>query len=302
MGWNDQILATIDRLRKERRAVILAHNYQLPEIQDVADYVGDSFELSRKAAATDAEVIIFCGVKFMAETAAILSPDKLVILPDENAGCALADSIDKEQLRELKREYPGVPVVCYVNSSAEVKAESDVCCTSANAVRVAKAIESDELIFVPDGNLADYVSRFVEKKIIKWSGFCPTHARVTAEEVKAVKRSYPSAPVVVHPECRPEVVDLADHVASTSGMLKFCRESDAKTVIIGTESGILHRLKKENPGKDFIVLSPSFFCETMKYIDLHKLARSLEELEPVISVSPEVRERALGAVEKMLAL
>lgn len=302
METHNNILETIDRLRKNRNAVILAHNYQLPEIQDVADYVGDSFELSRKAAGTDADVIVFCGVRFMAETAAILSPEKLVILPDETAGCSLADSIDADQLRELKREHPGVPVVCYVNSSAEVKAESDVCCTSANAVRVARALEGGEIIFVPDRNLADYVSRFVEKKIIKWSGFCPTHSRVTTEEVQAAKKAYPTAPVVVHPECDPEVIDMADHVASTSGILEFCRKTDARTVIVGTESGILHRLKKENPEKEFVVLSPSFFCETMKFINLQKLARSLEKLEPVISVAPEIRERALNAVERMLRL
>ncbi len=240
-------------LKKESNAVILAHNYQLAEIQDIADFTGDSLELSQKAAATDADVIVFCGVHFMAETASILCPDKTVLLPDINAGCPMANMITAEALREKKREYPRATVVCYVNSTADVKAESDICCTSANAVRVIESISAPEIIFVPDQYLGDYVASKTGRKMILWPGFCPTHIRIKPQDIIRLREEYPRAKVVVHPECRPEVTALADEVLSTGGICRFARETDAREIIIGTEMGILHRLRKENPDKKFLV-------------------------------------------------
>lgn len=298
----EELKKEILALKEKRKAIILAHNYQLGEIQDIADFVGDSLELSRKASLTDAEVIVFCGVDFMAETASILCPDKLVIHPEPLAKCPMAAMITPEKLRKYKENYKGIPVVCYINSSAGVKAESDVCCTSANAVKVIEAIESESVIFVPDQYLGHYISRATKKRVILYPGYCPTHLRILPERVRELKESFPEAKVVVHPECRPDVIDLADAVLSTSGFCRYASREDVKGLIVGTEIGIIHRLRKENPGKLFIPASEQAVCPNMKLITLEKVLRSLETLSPVVSVPEEVRVRALKAVERMLSL
>jgi quinolinate synthase len=299
---NSQLVEDILRLREQRQAVILAHNYQIGEVQDIADLVGDSLELSQKAARTDARVIVFCGVHFMAETASILSPEKTVLLPDINAGCPMADMITADELRKKKEEHPGVPVVCYVNSSAEVKAESDICCTSANALKVVESVPADEVIFVPDQYLGHYVSTKTRKKMLLWPGYCPTHVKILAEDIIKLKKQFPNAKVVVHPECTPEVIDLADEALSTSGMLKFAQKTQAKEIIVGTENGIIHRLKKENPGKTFIPASKKAVCPNMKRINLEKVLWSLQDMSPEVRVPEEIRIRAKRAVDRMLEI
>ena len=294
------LVEKISALKKRRNAVILAHNYQLGEVQDIADFVGDSLELSQRAAETDADVIVFCGVQFMAETASILCPDKVVLLPDINAGCPLANMITAERLRAKKKEHPQAVVVCYVNSSAEVKAESDICCTSANAVEVIESLDAREILFVPDQYLGDYVSSKTGKKMIFWPGFCPTHVRIKPERIKELKQEYPQAKVVAHPECRPEVIALADEVLSTSGMCRYARRDEVKEMVVGTEVGIIHRLRKENPGKRFIPISEQAICPNMKLITLEKVLWSLEEMSPKVKVPEEIRLRAKAAVDKML--
>jgi quinolinate synthase len=301
MGNRDaELIEKISVLRKRRNAVILAHNYQPGEVQDIADFVGDSLELSQRAAETDADVIAFCGVQFMAETASILCPDKVVLLPDRNAGCPMADMITAERLLAKKKEYPQAVVVCYVNSPAEVKAESDVCCTSANAVEVVESLDAREIIFVPDQYLGNYVSARTGKKMILWPGFCPTHVRISPERINELKKEYPQAKVVVHPECRPEVIALADEVLSTGGMCRYAQRDEVGEMIVGTEMGIIHRLKKENPGKKFIAISEQAICPNMKLITLEKVLWSLEEMSPEVKVPEEVRLRAKAAVDKML--
>jgi quinolinate synthase len=297
-----EIRDKILRLKQERRAVILGHNYQLGEVQDIADFVGDSLDLSQKAAATDAEVIVFCGVHFMAETAAILCPDKIVLLPDSNAGCPMANMITAEKLRERKEELPGLPVVCYINSTVGVKAESDICCTSANGVRVIESIDAPEIIFVPDQYLGHYISTKVKQQLILWPGFCPTHVRIQAADISRLKRDYPEAKAMVHPECRPEVIEMADEVLSTSGMLRYAAQTDAREIIVGTEIGIIHRLKKENPAKKFISASEQAICPNMKQITLEKVLWSLETMSPRITVPETIRLKAKRAVDRMLAI
>lgn len=299
---NQEIFEEILELKKEKNAVILAHNYQIDEVQQIADITGDSLELSRAAAKTDAEIIVFAGVNFMAENAAILNPDRIVFLPDITAGCPLAEMITAERLREMKKEYPDAAVVCYVNSSAEVKAEADICCTSSNAVKVVNAISQERIIFAPDKNLAHYVSSFTEKEIIPWKGFCPIHARLTREEVIAVMNEHPQAVFVAHPECTPEVLALADYVCSTSGMFKYARETAVREIIIGTEMGMLWRLHKENPDKKFYVASPKMVCPNMKKINLEKIRDSLKEMKYRMVVPKEIRERAYQAIKRMLDL
>ncbi len=289
-------------LRKSRRAVILVHNYQLGEVQDIADFVGDSLDLSQRAAATDADVIVFCGVHFMAETASILCPDKIVLLPDINAGCPMANMITAEKLRERKEELIGASVVCYVNSSAEVKAESDICCTSANAIKVIESLDANEILFVPDQYLGNYVSTRTNKKMILWPGYCPTHVRILPQGITRLKLEYPKAEVIVHPECKSEVTILADEVLSTSGMLKFAQKTEAKEIIVGTEIGIIYRLKKENPGKKFIPASEQAVCPNMKLVTLEKILWSLEEMSPEVKVPEEIRLKAKLAVDKMLEI
>jgi len=296
------LIEKIRSVREKRGAVILAHNYQLGEVQDLADFVGDSLELSQQAAATDAGVIVFCGVHFMAETAAILSPDKVVLLPDVHAGCPMADMITAERLREKKKEHPRAVVVCYVNSSAEVKAESDICCTSANAVAVIESLDAEEVLFVPDQYLGHYISTRTGKKMILWPGFCPTHARITANRVSELKQEYPAAKLVVHPECRPEVIALADEVLSTGGMCRYAQRDDVGEMIVGTEMGIIYRLRKENPGKRFIPVSEQAICPNMKSITLEKVLWSLEQMEPEVKVPEDIRLRAREAVDKMLKI
>ncbi|VVB68743.1 Quinolinate synthase A [uncultured archaeon] len=294
----EEILA----LKKERNAVILAHNYQIPEVQDIADLVGDSLELSRAAAHQDAEVIVFCGVDFMAETAAILSPQKKVVLPEKGAWCPMALMIAPDQLQELKANYPEAAVVCYVNSTAEVKAHSDICCTSANGVQVVNSLPQKQVIFVPDRNLAAYVARHTEKQIIPWNGYCYVHDYFTPEEVRAARARHPQAEVLVHPECRPEVIDLADYVYSTAGMGRHARASKAREFIIGTEVGMLYRLKKENPDKEFYPLSEKAVCQNMKKTNLAKVLRALKTLEPQVTVPEDIASKARRAIERMLAV
>jgi len=290
------------KLKQERNAVILVHNYQLGEVQDIADFVGDSLGLSQNAAKTKANVIVFCGVHFMAETAAILCPEMTVLLPDMHAGCPMADMINAEQLRQKKKELPNASVVCYVNSTAEVKAESDICCTSANAVKVVESLENDAILFVPDQYLGHYVSTKTNKEIHLWPGYCPTHARIRDQDIIRLKQEYPQARVVVHPECRPEVIALADEVTSTGGMVRYAQKEDVREMIVGTELGIIYRLRKENPGKKFIPVSEQAICPNMKLITLEKVLWSLEEMTPEVKVPEAIRLRAKAAVDKMLAI
>ena len=299
---NKELIDNILQLKKKRSAVILAHNYQRPEVQDIGDFVGDSLELSRTAAKTMAGTIVFCGVHFMAETASILSPDKVVLLPDSEAGCPMANMITAEDLVKKKQEVPGAHVVCYVNSSAAVKAESEICCTSANAVEVVRFVGEGEIIFVPDQYLGNYVANKLNRPMILWPGFCPTHVRIQPEDILRQKEKYPGALVLVHPECRPEVTNVADEVLSTGGMLRFARQTAASTLIIGTEIGILHRLRKENPGKTFIPASDKAICPNMKKITLEKILWALEDMKPEVKVPEDIRIRAKSAVDKMLAV
>ncbi len=295
-----ELIEKILSLKKTRGAVILAHNYQLGEVQDIADFVGDSLELSQNAAKTNANVIVFCGVHFMAETASILCPDKIVLLPDVNAGCPMADMITAEGLRERKRELPGVTVACYINSSAEVKAESDVCCTSANAVKVIESLDAKEILFVPDQYLGHYISTKTDKRMSFWPGFCPTHVRIQPQYITDLREEYPQAKVVVHPECRPEVIALADEVLSTGGICRYARREDVTQMIVGTEVGIIHRLRKENPDKKFILASEQAVCPRMKLITLESVLWSLQEMTPQVKVPEEIRLKAKVAVDRML--
>ncbi len=297
-----ELVEQINSLRKQRNAILLVHNYQRGEVQDIADFIGDSLELSQKAAATDADVIVFCGVHFMAETAAILCPDRTVLLPDIHSGCPMADMITADSLRKKKEELPDAAVVCYVNSSADVKAESDICCTSANAVRVVEALDDEEILFIPDQYLGHYVSTKTDKKIHLWPGYCPTHARMQPEDIKRLKKEHPKARALVHPECRPEVIELADAVVSTSGMCRYARETDAVEIIVGTEIGIIHRLEKENPDKTFIPISDKAICPNMKKITLEKVLWSLQEMSPQVTVTEPIRVRAKRSVDWMLEL
>jgi quinolinate synthase len=299
---DSELAEKIVSLKKRRNAVILAHNYQRPEVQDIADFVGDSLELSQNAAKTDAEVIVFCGVHFMAETASILSPAKTVLLPEINAGCKMADMITAEQLRERKKNFPHAAVVCYVNSTADVKAESDVCCTSANAVKVVQNIDASEILFVPDQYLGHYVSTKVTKTIHLWHGYCPIHVHILPEHVLAKKKEYPQAKVIVHPECTPQVIALADEVMSTGGMVRYARRDEVREMIVGTEVAILHRLEKENPGKKFIAASDKAICPNMKLTGLDSILWSLEDMNPEVTVPEEIRLRAKSCLDKMLQI
>jgi len=298
-----ELIKKIKELKKKRNAIILAHNYQLPEVQDLADFRGDSLELSRIAAKTDAEVIVFCGVYFMAETASILSPDKKVIMPDISAGCPMANMMNAEDLRKLKAAHPQAVAVGYVNTSAEVKAELDYCCTSTNAAAVVNALkDKKEVIFVPDKYLADYVSKKTGRKLISWHGFCPTHVKILPEDLKKEKKFHPKAKVMVHPECLSSVVALADVVLSTSQMGKYAKENPAKEFIVGTESGLVYRLKQDNPGKEFYPASERAVCPNMKRTTQEKVLWALEELKDEVRVSDEIRKKARLAIERMLAI
>ncbi len=294
----DEIL----RLKDDRHAIILAHNYQTADVQDIADLTGDSLELSRAAATMEGDVIVFCGVDFMAETAAIISPEKMVLLPDRDAGCPMADMITADELKLVKSRYPEAAVVCYVNTTAEVKAESDICCTSSNSVKIVNSLEEDQIIFVPDRNLAMYTQRFTRKEILPWEGFCTVHDQITPDHVRQAHNLHPDAIILVHPECRPEVIDLADHVASTSGIIRHACNSSEKEFIIGTEIGILHRLTRNCPTKKCYPLSQTAICTNMKKTDLIKVCHALLELQPRVTVPDEITHRARRAIERMLAV
>ncbi len=297
------IVEEIKRLQASRNAIILAHNYQPAEIQDLADFTGDSLELARKAATVAEDVVVFCGVHFMAETAAILNPRKTVLLPTPDAGCPMADMISGEQLRELKAKHPGAKVLCYVNSTAEIKAESDCCVTSSNAVAVARSFPADqEIIFVPDQHLGSWTAEQLGRKFILWPGFCPTHARMTDRQIALARAEHPGAPVLVHPECPKGVRDAADQVLSTGGMCRYVLGRPEESFIVGTETGILHRLQKENPGKQFFPLLESAVCPNMKKTTLEKVLWSLQENQTIVRVAEPIASRARKSIEAMLAI
>jgi quinolinate synthase len=296
-----RLIEKIKRLKDMRKAVILAHNYQPGEIQDIADFDGDSLGLSIKAAETGAEVIVFCGVRFMAETAAILSPEKTVLLPDKHAGCPMADMITAEQLRELKQKHPDALVVCYVNSTAEVKAESDYCCTSANAVEVVNSLPKDRsIIFVPDQHLGRFVIEKTGRDMVLWPGYCISHVVITQDDIKNAKRKYPDAIVMAHPECTEPVKELADQILSTSQMVRYAQNSTAKRFIIATETGIIHTMKKCNPEAEFIAASERAVCPNMKKITLDKIVASLEDMQYKITVPEKIRIKAKKALDRMI--
>ncbi len=324
---NSALRDKISKLKKDLNAIILAHNYQRPEVQDIADITGDSLELSRAAAKTDYKVIVFCGVHFMAESASILSPDKTVLLPEMSAGCPMADMVtvkgprktrrdfytdklgiafefaDEFTLLDMKKKYPGAPVVAYVNTSAVVKAESDICCTSSNVVKVVESLKEDTVICIPDRNLSAYAAKRTRKKIITWDGFCNVHqAHLDLEDVNKARKAHPDALLVVHPECPPGIQDSADLIASTSGMLRFCKESDHKEFIIGTEEGLLHRLRKESPEKKFYIVSNEMVCPNMKRTRLESVVAAMEKMQYVIKVPEDIRIPAKRALDRMLEI
>ena len=289
-------------LKRALNAIIVAHNYQRPEVQDIADFTGDSLELARKCVGIKAKVIVFCGVLFMAETAAILNPGTTVLLSHRDAGCPLADTIDVDSLREWKGRYPEAAVVAYVNTTAAIKAESDICCTSANGVEVVNAIPDEEILFIPDRNLGHYVSTRTDKKLILYPGFCATHDNLSVEEVKAARQRYPQAKVLVHPECRPEVIELADAALSTSQMLRYAKGSNAKIFLIGTEEGMLYPLRKQNPDKEFHLVSNSLICPDMKKTTLETVIETMKARKNIVTVPEEIRVRAKKAIDRMLAI
>lgn len=293
----------IQVLKEEKDAIILAHNYQVGEVQDIADFVGDSLQLSIEASKVTNSIIVFCGVHFMAETAKILNPDKMVLLPDSNAGCPMADMITADQLRELKEKHPGAVVICYVNSTAEVKALSDICCTSSNAIKVVESVPEDkDIIFIPDKYLGSYIQGKTGRKMIFWNGYCPTHIRINAKQIIELKKKHLDAEVIVHPENTPEVIEVADRVESTGGMLKYMKDSDNKSFIVGTEVGIIHRLKKESPDKEFIPAFAKAICPNMKLITLEKVLWALEGEETKIEVPEDIAVKAKSAIDRMIAL
>ncbi len=289
--------------KEKREAIILAHVYQPGEIQDIADFTGDSLLLSQQAAKTQAKAIVFCGVQFMAETAAILSPEKIILLPEIKAGCPLADMAPIEKVKSKIEELPEVVVISYVNSSAGVKSLSDYCCTSANAVQIAQSIPAEkEILFLPDMNLANFTARKAKRNIIPWQGYCPIHNILTKEDVIKVKKLHPQALLLVHPECRPEVCNLADYIGSTRGIIEFASNNPAKEYIIGTELGIFHPLKRNNPEKDFFPASEKMICKDMELITLEKVLHSLKKLEPRIIVPENIRKKSLKALNRMIEI
>ena len=297
------LIKEINRLKKEKNAVIVAHNYQIDEVQDIADLVGDSFALSKFCANSNADVIVFCGVHFMAESAKIISPKKTVILPEKHAGCPMADMVTAEALKKKKVEHPGAAVVCYINSSAEVKAESDICCTSSNAVNVVNSLKQKDIIFVPDENLGSYIAeKLLNKNIILWNGYCITHHKIKKDDVLLAKEKHPEAILLVHPECRKEIVDLADFVGSTKQIIDYAATSDAKEFIIGTEMGIMHKLKMESPDKKFYLMSPGLICPNMKKTTLDSILHSLQTMTEKIELDEDVRIRARKSLDRMLSV
>ncbi len=300
---NNKITEQINKLKKEKNAIVLAHTYQNVEIDEVADFTGDSLYLSRMAANTDAKIIVFAGVYFMAETAKILSPEKKVLLPNMNSGCLMADMINLHQLREFKKKHPGIPVVCYVNSTAEVKSESDVCCTSANAVDVVRALGAKEVLFVPDTYLGTYVgTQLKDVKVITYPGHCPTHLRIRPEDIIEKKEKYPDAKVLAHPECHGEVIKLADFVGSTTAIMKHASESKDKSFIIVTEKGVVDRLKRDYPEKEFVLISERAICPNMKWNKLEDILNVLENEVNEIDVDSEIAKKAFATIDRMLKL
>lgn len=297
------IVDEIMELKKERDAIILAHNYQIPEIQDIADVVGDSLKLSQVGKESEQRTIVLSGVRFMAESAKILSPEKTVLLPASDAGCPMADMIDIDKLRAFKAENPGVPVMCYVNSSADVKAESDICCTSANALKIARSLESDKILFVPDKCLGGYIAKMIpEKEFILYNGYCVTHNRIKREEVLKIRELYPESPILVHPECSSEIADMADFVGSTSQIISYAKNSDSREIIIGTEMGVMHKLQNDNPDKSFKLLSPSLICPNMKKTTLEDIRDALKYGREEIVLDEDIRVRAEKSLDDMLKL
>lgn len=297
----EEIKQKILKLKKERNAIILAHNYVLGEVQDIADFCGDSLELSQRAVNITEDIIVFCGVKFMAETAKILSPEKTVLHPVPESGCPMADMATSEEVKEFKKKYPDAITVCYVNSTADVKTDVDICCTSGNAEKVIAALPKDkQIIFLPDKNLGANIARQLGREMILWDGFCPTHMRITTEMIERKKKEFPNAKTMVHLECKPEVVDLVDIATSTAGMLKYAKETDAQQIIVGTELGLIHRLQKENPEKMFIPISEQAVCMNMKMIELLDVLNSLEKMQYKIELSEETIKKAKAPITRML--
>ena len=297
---NKNLINSIDELKIKKKAIILVHNYQIPEIQDIADYLGDSLDLAKTASKTDCENIIFCGVDFMAESAKILNPEKKVIIPDNTATCPMANMVDKKDLIRLKEKNPDSKVVCYINTTAEIKTLADICCTSSNGKNVVKSLKTDKIIFIPDKNLGSYIKRQVpNKNIMLWPGFCSTHNNITKEDIKSLKSKHPNAEVLVHPECRLDVIDIADHAFSTNGMVNYTKESSTKEFIIGTEKDMCYRLEKENPEKNFYPVK-SAICPNMKKITLEKVLNSLKTLEPKVNIEKDIMEKAKIPLEKMM--
>lgn len=300
---NTQLIREISELKAARKAVILAHNYTLPEVQDVADFVGDSLELSLKARDAKAPCIVFCGVSFMAETAKILAPDSIVLNPAPEAGCRMADMADAEAVRGYKKQHPDTVLVAYVNTTAAVKAEVDICCTSANAEHVAATIPKDhKIMFLPDCHLGSNIANSLGRQLELWPGYCPIHHEVTPEQIAAARQLHPGAVALVHPECPPATVAAADHALSTGGMLRLVKSSDAKEFIVGTEYGILHRMRKENPGKTFYELDPRPCCADMKLVTLEKIRDALRDGKTAVELPEELMDRARAAIERMLAI
>lgn len=302
LSSSSRLIDKLQELKTKRKALILSHNYNRKEVQEAADFVGDSFELALQATRSPAPVILFCGVSFMAETAFILNPEKTVLMPDPKAGCPLADMITASELRETKKEHPGAPVLCYVNTSAEVKAESDVCCTSSNALRIIEKLESDEILFVPDRSMGEWLQTKTRKRILLWPGYCPTHHRILPEEVAALKKRYPGALVLAHPENTAGIVALADYIGGTGGMAKFARESSATQFIVATEEGMLHRMRRESPQKEFFHPSKRGICPNFKLNTLEKMVWALEEMQHRVAVPEEIAVKARKALESMMEL
>lgn len=297
------LINNINKMKKEQNAVIVAHSYQVDDVQEIADVTGDSFALSQYCASNNADTIVFCGVHFMAESAKILSPEKTVLLPEINAGCPMADMVTADALKEAKRKYPDAAVVCYINSSAEVKAECDICCTSSNALNIIRSIEKKDIIFVPDKNLGSYVAKMVpEKNIIFWEGYCITHHKIKTDAVVESKKLHPDAILLVHPECQPEIQELADFVGSTKQIIDYARNSDRDKFIIGTEMGVLYQLKKENPNKTFYMMSTGLICPNMKKTSLQSVHDALAKRQYEITLSRDIIERASYSLSRMLAV
>ena len=300
---NNELIEKINKLKKEKNAIILAHCYQNPEIDFVADYVGDSLGLSRLASKTDAEIIVFAGVYFMAETAKILSPDKKVLLPNKNSGCNMADMINLAQVKEFKEKHPGTPLVCYVNSTAEVKAQCDICCTSANAINVIKSLGLKKVLFAPDCYLGSWAQKNLpDIEIISYPGYCPTHLRIIPDEIVKMKIMYKDAKILVHPECHQEVVKLADFVGSTTQIMQYCESTNFKQYIIATEKGVVDRLKRDFPEKEFILASPKLVCHNMKWNTLDDILNSLLYDQHEVTVEEEIRQKALNSIQRMMEL